>query len=155
MLNIDYAKMAHAVDLAPRLREADKLECYRLTGLPPEESLKACLLSSERSYALFADGKVEGLFGVSTDKDPETGIPWLLMSDIPVTVHKDEFVQKAPLALDMLALGFNRLWNIIDPENTVTARWLKRLGFILLDELKPMGVFGYKFRPFEWRRKYV
>ena len=43
------------------------------------------------------------------------------------------------------------LWNLIDSENEKSARFLKRLGFTVLDP-EPLGVSGYPLRPFYWRK---
>nr|WP_145994468.1 hypothetical protein [Mesorhizobium loti] len=136
--------MADAVSLAPRLREADRAECWAALGMKPEVVLPMLIQQGNYAWAAEdADGTVEGLFGVDP-QDKAFGIVWMVTSPA-IFKHRKELVKLAPKWLTRLHKVRPLIGNYIDARNTIHVRWLKRLGFSFL---KTDHDYGFERRPF-------
>ncbi|MEY9719273.1 hypothetical protein ABIA22_001763 [Sinorhizobium fredii] len=146
MLHYRRATVADAIDLAPRLREADKNEFRAFLGLEPEIVLPFDIVAGQGdTWALVGSEGVIGLFGVQpVDQNPLFGLVWMVTSD-DLFKYRREFVKGTPQVLDMLHRKFPLLGNHIDARNTVHVRWLQRLGFVFL---RTIPEFGIQRRPF-------
>jgi len=146
MLTIRRAKVADAVSLAPRLRDADRAECFAAAGASPELLLP--LQVEQGSYVWAAEdqeGIVQGLFGVDVVKaNRHFGTIWMMTSDA-VLQHKRDLVRLAPKWLARMHRIRPLLGNRIDARNTLHVRWLRRLGFVFL---KTIPDHGAERRPF-------
>lgn len=141
---------ADVYEIAPRLREGDRLE-VEAAGLPsPEYALKVSMENSQIAMTVEFNGKPEIMFGVSTTSVlTGKGCPWLLGTDA-VLHHYRIFLRHSKGYLAMLEHGHDILQNVVDDRNTLSKRWLKWLGFELSDPV-PVGVNGEMFRLFEKR----
>lgn len=145
------ATHAHAVDLAPRLREADRREVEAASGHPPAVELRRSLKISAEAWAGTVDGEVACMFGVGAlSLLGGIGSPWLLGSDL-VTRHAMAFARRNRAMVRKWSAVFPVLRNFVDVRNVVSIRWLGWLGFILLPPV-PYGVARLPFHPFEMRR---
>lgn len=147
MPHIRRATVADAVDLAPRLREADKNEFRAFLGLEPEVVLPFDIQSGTgETWALIGDHEeVIGLFGVQpVDQHPTFGIVWAVSSP-DIFKYRRELIRRTPEMLDMLHRRFPLIGNHIDARNTVHIGWLKRYGFSFL---RTIPEFGVERRPF-------
>lgn len=147
MITIRRAKVADAISLAPRLRDADRNECRAFLGLEPEVVLPLSVSQGDYNWAAIdPDGICQGLFGLDpVAGNPHLGIVWMVTSDEMITKHRRELVRMAPTRLARLHTIRPLLGNHIDARNTTHIRWLKRLGFSFL---RTHPEFGVEKRPF-------
>ena len=140
------------IDLAPRLREADKLELYRMSHLDPQTALEASFNASPFCLCGVGDGRVECMFGVGTNSPlSNVGRPWFLTTE--VTIHNaDIFKAHTPRVVEMMKEGYDYLENWVDSENVVAVYWLQKHGFTMADKPQPCGPEGHPFYHFYWRR---
>jgi hypothetical protein len=145
MVIIREARVADAVALAPRLREADRRECIANTGITPEFILPHSVATPGSTWALEANGECIGLFGVDTVfGHPQFGIIWMVTSD-EILKHRRQLLRDTPVLLDKIHQTYPLLGNHVDARNTVHIRWLKWLGFSML---RVLPEFGAERRPF-------
>lgn len=146
------ANRSHAVQLAPRLRQADVLEITRSTGLSVREGLVQSVELSFSCHAFLMDGQVEVLLGLArTGIMFNTGIPWMLMSDEPLK-HKGLISKFVPKVIEYWQSLCDYMENYVDADNEVAVQWLNRIGFTVDEEPVPFGVAQTPFHRFEWRR---
>jgi len=138
--------------LAPRLREADRLEVEAASGLSPLEALRHGYEHSEDPRTVMLANDPIALFGVVPFPYPQYdwGVPWMLGSDA-VLEHWFGFARGSVREFEILRRPYSVLTNHVDPRNELAVRWLRWLGFDLL-ETAPYGVAGLAFTRFEWRR---
>ncbi len=141
------ATLADAIDLAPRLREADKNEFRAYLGIEPEAALPFDIGNGDGDkWAMIGDdGRVFGLFGVqAVDQHPTFGLVWMVSSD-DIWKYRRQFIETTPKVLEMLHRKYPLLGNHIDARNTKHVYWLRRLGFSFL---RTIPEFGVQRRPF-------
>lgn len=93
-------------------------------------------------WAALVDGQVEAIFGVGINNDP-----WFLATDV-LDKHKVKFLRESQYYIGIMKDKYDWLINWIDPDNKLTARWLKWSGFTI-DEPDPLRG---GFRRFHWRK---
>lgn len=148
MINIRRAKVADAVALAPRLRDADRAELKAALGMAPEVSLPIAVRQSPYVWAAEDEEGAQGLFGLDPVKGyPDFGIVWLVTSDA-IWRHRRELQRLTPEWLDTMHGICPLLGNHIDARNTVHIRWLKRMGFSFLQTHERFGVERRPFHEF-------
>jgi hypothetical protein len=82
--------------------------------------------------SIFVDGKMMGIAGLS--RDGATAYPWLVLSD---EMRRKHAVTLHRLIKQVIANGYPRVKRAVvavDPEFTVSRRWVRRLGFKPLDD---------------------
>lgn len=136
------ATIEDAFALAPRLREADRIELQAQGFLDMDVILAESIVTSEEAWTFAVDGQVHAVMGVVNGG--KFGIPWMLGSDA-LFDH-----QKALLRLpwDYIPRWLQRygfLMNVVHTENHRSIRWLKRLGFVMGE---PFQEPGGTFQPF-------
>ncbi len=133
------ARLADALDLAPRLREMDLRELRAVTDDAPAEVLSRDIAGSDFAWAAVIGGRCHALFGVTSfPATPGVGIPWFLSSDIAVKFRR-EWLEVAPRYLDAMHAKYRTLTNAVHQENAVSIRWLRRMGFQLTEPLQIRG----------------
>lgn len=142
------ADLADADALGPRLRQADRDECWAAAGLTGPEALRAGVESCPEPYAVVASGEAIALFGV-TPLGGRAGAPWLLGSD-RVLEHYFEFARRSRDEFERLRAPWSYLVNYVDDRNHLHRRWLQWLGFDFV-ELEPH--YGHARLPF-WKFEY-
>ena len=130
----------HAKALAPFLRESDIKEARAMGVEDPGAGLVKSVEVSEKCWAVLDGDTVVAMFGVDS-----LDAVWLLGSD-RMREHGHFFYEAPKLYLAEMLWGRESLWNFVHAENFVSLRWLKTLGFSLLDPVA-MGPLGEKFRP--------
>ena len=130
--------------LAPRLRESDKREIYRSSGMWPEQALVESVAASDwdMCWAAELDGSVEVIFGVSRLSEQLGGI-WMLGSDRIYDAPRD-FYKKCQRYLMVMHQRYPALTNFVDVEHTSSHRWLTKLGFERL-RVAPYGPEQWPF----------
>jgi len=140
-----------AVDLAPRLRQADLDEIKACSDRDPLEALLRSVHHSRDPKAGLVDGEVVCIFGVASESLVSVnGSPWLLASDGLVTSAK-HFLKMSRGYMNALKKDYIYLTNFVDARNKHAIRWLQWLGFEILPT-QAYGPYGLMFHPFEMKR---
>ena len=136
------AILADAIQLAPKMRIADREEIRASNGSSPLEALVIPFTyKKSRSYTIIGTAKegVIGMFGVAPTKDPEYGIAWLLSSE-DLFKHKKQFIKECPYWVSQMSEGYTYIYNWVDRRNWKSLKWLQFLGFEAKEEIKQYGV---------------
>jgi hypothetical protein len=137
--------------MARHMREADAREVWYQAAMKPEDALLLSLRDSEVSMTAHIKGKESPLlmFGLGMMRgffDRKQSI-WLLgterIDDIPVTFLRQSFAQ-----MQRICAG-KRVYNYVHAENEKSLRWLKALGFTIM-EAEP---YGWLNKPFHYVEK--
>ncbi len=132
--------------IAVNMRDADAKEIWDSHMSTPYNALVKGMESVGNSWTILVNGVPIGMVGVSrrtliSDK----GVPWLLGTDAMVSNRK-LFMKISKIVLKNMSKGYKYLENYVSVENTVSIRWLKRLGFTLGEEVNSMtGVIFKRF----------
>jgi hypothetical protein len=136
--------------LAYRLRKEDQDECWAL-GVQPDTALIESVALSTSCFSIVRDHReVIGMFGCSRsaiqNDQLKIGNVWLLGSpgiqDIRYT-----FLKQCRHWTSVLHTDYDILWNWADSRNTVHVKWLKWLGFRII-QTSPIGVNKEEFHQF-------
>ena len=136
------AILADAIQLAPKMRIADREEIRASNGSSPLEALVIPFTyKKSRSYTIIGTAKegVIGMFGVAPTKDPEYGIAWLLSSE-DLFKHTKQFIIECPYWVSQMIKGYTYIYNWVDRRNWKSLKWLQFLGFEAKEEIKQYGV---------------
>ena len=136
------AILADALQLAPKMRIADREEIRASNGSSPLEALVIPFTYKEgRSYTIIGTAKegVIGMFGVAPTKDPEYGVAWLLSSET-LFKHTKQFIKECPYWVSQMSEGYTYIYNWVDRRNWKSLKWLQFLGFEAKEEMKQYGV---------------
>ena len=112
------------------LRAQDVAE---VTASGERDATSALVLSVLQSdpyvFTILAYGVPCAIFGVAgSGEDELTGHPWMLGTDRTLSIARDLIVQ-TPYWVEFLSRIYPRLTNLVSKENTVSLRWLARMGF--------------------------
>lgn len=146
MLHMRVARYTDAVTLAPRLRYADAREIATMWGIGAQAGLMACLLHSDRAFAVLDErDDLVALWGVSDASvaSLRIGVPWLLGSDRLFTRRRALIRHSRPW-LALLLAEYDVLRNVTDAANVAHRRWLRWCGFA---ELRRHDRYGAAQRP--------
>lgn len=121
--------------IAERLRDADEVEVFLLTGKPSYEALCESIAGSEASYCGYFDGEPGGIFGLGKLND-EVGIPWMVGTPLMVR-HSREWLPRSKAMIEWMHNRYPVLTNIVHGKNAKSIRWLHRLGFEFLPNPVP------------------
>ena len=136
------AILADAIQLAPKMRIADREEIRASNGSSPLEALVIPFTyEKSRSYTIIGTAKegVIGMFGVAPTKDPEYGIAWLLSSE-DLFKQTKRFIKECPYWVSQMSEGYTYIYNWVDRRNWKSLKWLQFLGFEAKEEIKQYGV---------------
>jgi hypothetical protein len=141
------ATVAHAEQLAPRMRSADTLEVQSSAGMTPLAALLASLRASVYSRALLIDGEPAALWGVApaAGDDQDIGVVWLLTGDL-ADRHPLALMVHCRAELQRMLEVRPVLTNAVDERYPGAVRWLRWLGFEV-GEAVPFGTSGLPFHP--------
>lgn len=147
-VTIRQATVEDALDLAPRLRQADRDEVWASGRKTPERALLVSLGMSSHAWTGLVDGKVVCMWGCGpASMLDRVGVPWMLGSD-DLLKHQKAFLRRNREYVDAMLLCYTRLVNWVDARNTVSIRWLRWLGFEIGDAA-PHGALKMPFHRFE------
>jgi len=97
------------------------------------------------------DGEVIALFGVAgaslLGEHGPVGSPWLLGSD-KLDRHAKTLVRAGKKYVGLIHEKYPYLANYVDKRNTISKRWLRRLGFTIHPPI-PRGPMGMMFHRFD------
>ena len=136
------AVLADALQLAPKMRIADREEIRASNGSSPLEALVIPFTyEKSRNYTIIgtANEGVMGMFGVTPTKDSEYGVAWLLSSE-NLFKHTKQFIKECPYWVSQMSEGYTYIYNWVDRRNWKSLKWLQFLGFEAKEEMKQYGV---------------
>lgn len=137
-----------------KLRDADKQEIMAMHGFGVDylSVIQNAIRVSKECYVAEMDGEVILIFGVATFNEKKNiGSPWLLGSEKSVKLAK-ELIADGKIYTNGWLDIYDSLLNFIDERNTVSKRWLKRIGFEIHEPV-PVGKLGKNFHPFTMVRE--
>jgi len=132
------------------LREADKIEAFRMTGRDPYEALHASWALSSHRYIVELDGQPKAFAGCAPlGLLGSVGVPWLITTE-DAPQHWRRFLRMSCVIMRRFVASYDRLQNRVDVDNTASIRWLKWLGFTVHENNPvPFGPGQFPFYPFE------
>jgi hypothetical protein len=141
------------IELATRLRKADRDEIEAASGMEPVDALRVSAELSAPACSIidndWDEGEVVGMFGCVPD-----GTVWLLAADALVQPPlRRQFLRECRTYLD--ALPYPLLHNVVDERNKVHIRWLQWMGFTFIGEPILVGPNKLPFRKFVRIQPYV
>ena len=83
------------------------------------------------------------MFGVVPSDNKEYGVAWLLSSP-ELLNHTLQFLRECPKWIEEMGQDYKYLYNYVDVRNEVGNKWLKFLGFNLIDTVN----YGYEKKLF-------
>lgn len=144
------ATVEHALELEPKMRQADRAECEGM-GWEALPGLLFSLKHSRDSWAGLADGECVCIFGVYCKSFLGTEAnPWLLATD-EMPKHARTFLRLNKRYMASLRDEFQVLSGHVDVNNVVSQRWLRWLGFSVSETVSLRGMNGVAFLKFEIR----
>lgn len=129
--------------IAAHLRQADIDEINTLNGLPPGVAVAYSIANSEKGAAVFIDGELCAVFGISR------GVIWLVGTD-EISRHPVAFFRTSRRIFRQLSNGYSKLENCVDARNIPYLRWLQWLGF---DISPPLHTGGGSFHHVVWEAR--
>lgn len=136
--------------LAAVLNADDRREIEALSGRDPAAVILEGIGKSTEAWTGRIGGEIVCVCGVGpASAIGETGVPWLLGSDL-VQAHASVFLRQSRLFVRRWAGLFPVLHNVVDARHTRAVRWLRWLGFEILPA-RPMGVQNLPFHSFVLR----
>lgn len=148
---IERATIEHIEHVACYVREADVEELSAAAGITPLEAMLIGRKWSVECWCGMADGEPICIFGVSSASPlSRSGHPWMVGTE-----HLDRlafgFLRRSRNVVHDMLSRYDELYNYVDARNTRAIRWLRWLGFTIMDT-EPYGLCGLPFHRFEMRR---
>lgn len=147
--------MAHARELAPRMRPVDAAEIFASGGFTPLGAISCALKTSDVAWTAFFDGQVACMWGVRpalrTVTRGRVGVVWLMSSDL-IERHPRIFWVACQHELALLLDQYDELVNAIDVRHVQAIRWGRRLGFRFRGP-EPFGLEKRLFQHFTVRKE--
>lgn len=132
--------------LADNLREADRLEVWRLGRMKPRAALAMSAAMTPRTYVASYDGEPISIFGVYHGALIGHGAPWMLATD-KVMEMTDRLMSVSRRFIASALTRHTILSNTVDDENRAAKLYLRRLGFTLEEPV--LNMFGHPVRKFK------
>ena len=133
--------------IAENIRDADRNEITAYSGQQPIEALVAGYNCSDVPFTVVVGGEPAAIFGASP-VEPGVGAIWLLGTD-RILRNTTRFLRESHFWLDQCARPYDMLFNYVDARNTVHIKWIKWLGFTLINLHEDFGVEQRPFYEFE------
>lgn len=140
------AQPSHIAAIACECRQADIDEIWAAGGVIVSVALEMSLKGHGIARTALADGVPVAMWGVD-----QAGCIWMIGTDA-IDKYRKIFLRESRRELEQFQERHELLWNWVDARNRKAIRWLKWLGFELLDA-QPYGVMRKPFHPFVRRRQ--
>lgn len=138
--------------LAPKMREADRIEVFCSHGMTPDEILEYSWYISDEVNAIYNDeDEVIGIFGKNID-DHGHCIPWLLASDDLKNYSKQFFKESREWIQDLMDT-YKHGYNYVHAANKQSIKWLKMSGIKDFEDVAKWGYYPSPFVKFSWTRE--
>jgi hypothetical protein len=138
------ATMAHVVELAAIMREADRREIWASDRQLPLGALSISLRESEKAWSTFFGGEIAMMYGVRRIPAAESAMMIWFLSSTVVDRHPITFWRACKEGLPRLLDEYPVLCNMVDARYEQSVRWVRRLGFQIKKE-EPFGPDGVPF----------
>lgn len=139
--------------VAASMRPADIVEVWALARHSPMDAVELSLAAPGEHLAFLADDMPLAVFGCSRTVLDGIGTPWLLGA-VGVERHARQFLRLGRAYVARWATEYDELVNVVDIRNTVSIRWLRRLGFAFHDPVL-LGPDACAFLPFHLGHEHV
>ena len=136
------ATIKDALQLAPKVRIADREEIRASNGVSPLEALVTPFsIDESKNYTIVGtiNEGVIGMFWACPTKDTAYGVAWLISSE-NLFKHTKQFMKECPYWISQMGNGYEYLYNWVDKRNWKSLKWLQFLGFEPKEEMKQYGV---------------
>lgn len=141
------ATLADIDVLHEELRHLDREEIIATGGDDTLRTLQVSLLFSEHPRAVFRDGELVCVYGISPKTTlSDIGIPWMLGTD-RVRRNAKQVTLDTRAFMAAARERYRLLENYVDARNKPSVRWLQRVGFTL-EPAAPWGKAGLPFHRF-------
>lgn len=143
--DVSYATMEDVQFFAANMRASDRNEAIAQTGMHPSVAIGFSFGMSEYCRVGRANGVPVVLFGVARVSEEE-GSPWMVATN-EIKSHAITFIKMCPDYISEMHSGFSLLKNYVDVRNKDAIRWLKAMGFTILEPVQH-GTYNMMFHPF-------
>lgn len=141
------ARPEDAAELAPRVREADRMEIWLHSRRDPLSALQVSLEHSPLAWAGFDGDRLEVLWGAGpASLLSDDGRVWMIAGH-GIERRAPGFLRRSVRFVAAMHELYPVLTNEVWAGNTAAIRWLKWLGFTFRDPV-PLGPYGAPFIPF-------
>ena len=142
-----------AEELLLVLRQEDRIELEAGSGQPAGDVIMESIFDSHSVGTLRAEGKILAIVGLGDAgkvDDIPAGCPWLVGST-HIPDYALPFMRWSKDRVSQFLEQYAFLCNFVHAENHRSLRWLKALGFELMEPVE-FGPNGVLFHPFYQRR---
>ena len=134
--------------LYPKIREVDVEEVKATIGLNIKDGLMASYQTSDETYTMVADdGDLVGMFGLTKTADPLISVVWMLCTE-RLPQYSKTFIKLSKQWVIEQNKKHSILMNYVDARNITSIKWLKHLGFVLINRVEEFGVGKKPFYEF-------
>ena len=141
------AKADDVYVLYPKIREVDVEEVKATIGLDINDGLMASYLTSDETFTMVADDSdLLGMFGISKTADPMISVVWMLCTER--LKYSKTFIKLSKQWVIEQNKKHSILMNYVDAGNITSIKWLKHLGFVLINRVEEFGVGKKPFYEF-------
>ena len=142
------AKADDVYVLYPKIREVDVEEVKATIGLDINDGLMASYLTSDETFTMVADDSdLLGMFGISKTADPMISVVWMLCTE-RLQKYSKTFIKLSKQWVIEQNKKHSILMNYVDARNITSIKWLKHLGFVLINRVEEFGVGKKPFYEF-------
>ena len=140
------ATLEDCYNLAPKLRKQDIEEIKANANIKPKDALIQGFQLSEVPVAIFDDKEeIVCMLGCCPTNIRSAAIVWLLASDGLAKNIPFRFLKHSRGVTDIFQKRYPVLYNFVDARNTLHLKWLKWLGFTIINKHYD---YGYEKRLF-------
>lgn len=132
--------------LADNLRGADIAEIKAASGKTPGAALLVGLQTGTAKVACLPSGTPVAIFGV-VPVAPLVGAVWMVATNKFHLVQR-QFLRECRGELEKLSADYRLLFNYTDARNHVHHRWIKWMGFTIINKHETHGHEGLPFLEF-------
>ena len=134
--------------LYPKIREVDVEEVDATIGLNIKDGLMASYQVSDEAFTMVAEnGDLLGMFGLTKTHDPLVSVVWMLCTE-RLPKYSKTFIKLSKQWVIDQNKKYSILMNYVDARNTTSIKWLKHLGFVLINRVEEYGVGKKPFYEF-------
>lgn len=144
------ATLEHVMEMAKRLHPGNEAEAQAIAGIPGVRLLRLSYLTSQKTWAGVADGKVYAIFGLSVVPIlAQVAMPWMMCS-ADITEVPISFVRGFRRQVEALKKAYPRMECRVYHQNQPVVELLSWCGFTI-NPAEPWGNSGELFYRCEWR----
>lgn len=143
MITVKKATFDEAVYIATHLRAIDIKELKAAYGNEPWDAVIKSFDISDWCRVGFIDELPCVLFGIAPSEEEGYGVPWMVATEEIKTINKSIVISNSIKAVRKMEEKYRVLFNYVHPENDVSIRWLKWLGFTVTNLSNEKGLLYF------------